>query len=107
MNGIDASELPIWQVRDPDTWTKVFKKVFKELHRVLKANGTIAFEVGEVNKGTLKMEEMVVSAATHADIDPVCVMVNAQTFTKTSKCWGVSNGVKGTNTNRVVVLKKR
>jgi len=107
MNGIDSNELPIWQVRNPDAWTSAFKKVFKELHRVLKPNGTIAFEVGEVNKGTLKMEEMVIPAATSAGLEPVCVMVNAQVFTKTSNCWGVNNGVKGTNSNRVVILRKK
>lgn len=106
MNGIDSSKLPIWQVRNPDAWTSSFKQVFKELHRVLKPNGTIAFEVGEVKKGTIKMEDMVIPAATSAGLDPLCLMINAQDFTKTSNCWGVGNGVKGTNTNRVVVLKK-
>ncbi len=106
MNNIDSSELPIWQVRDPSTWTKKFERVFKELHRVLKPNGTIAFEVGEVKKGSLKMEEMVIPAAASAGFAPVCVVINAQEFTKTSKCWGVTNGTKGTNTNRIVVLKK-
>jgi hypothetical protein len=34
------------------------------------------------------------------------VIVNSQKFTKTSNCWGVSNMSKGTNTNRVVLLRK-
>jgi hypothetical protein len=32
------------------------------------------------------------------------VLVNDQRFTKTANCWGVSNGSKGTNTNRVVLF---
>jgi hypothetical protein len=33
-------------------------------------------------------------------------MVNDQEFTKTSNCWRVSNNAKGTNTNRIVVLRR-
>ena len=34
------------------------------------------------------------------------VMVNQQEFTKTANCWGVRNNAKGTNTNRIVVLRR-
>lgn len=34
------------------------------------------------------------------------VLVNAQSFTKTSNCWGVANNVKGVNSNRVVVARR-
>jgi len=34
------------------------------------------------------------------------VVVNSQNFTKTSHCWGVDNLKKGTNTNRIVLLRK-
>jgi hypothetical protein len=33
-------------------------------------------------------------------------MVNDQEFTKTANCWGVDNGAKGTNTNRIVLLQR-
>jgi hypothetical protein len=33
-------------------------------------------------------------------------MVNQQEFTKTANCWGVGNNAKGTNTNRIVVLRR-
>jgi hypothetical protein len=36
----------------------------------------------------------------------VCVLVNAQEFAKTAHCWGVGNNARGTNTNRVVVLRR-
>ena len=54
----------------------------------------------------LRLEETVVPAGMDAGLDPVLVLVNAQQFTKTANCWGVANNRKGTNTNRVVVLRK-
>ena len=33
-------------------------------------------------------------------------MVNDQNFTKTANCWGVANNRKGTNTNRIVLMRK-
>ena len=63
-------------------------------------------EVGEVRGGALRLEEIVIPAAICAGLDPVLVLVNAQQFTKTANCWGVTNNSKGTNTNRVVVLRK-
>ncbi len=79
--------------------------VFKELRRVLVPGGHVAFEVGEVRGGCLLMETLVVPAAEEAGLDPHCVIVNDQTFTKTANCWGVSNLSKGTNTNRIILLR--
>jgi hypothetical protein len=39
--------------------------------------------------------------------DRLFVMVNQQEFTKTANCWGIGNNAKGTNTNRIVVLRRR
>lgn len=39
-------------------------------------------------------------------LEPLAVVINSQTFTKTANCWGVSNNSKGTNTNRIVVFRK-
>jgi hypothetical protein len=33
-------------------------------------------------------------------------MIHAQEFTKTANCWGVANNAAGTNTNRIVVLRR-
>ncbi len=41
-----------------------------------------------------------------AGLEPVLVLINDQQFTKTANCWGVNNNDKGTNTNRVGVLRK-
>jgi len=34
------------------------------------------------------------------------VIINSQSFTKTSNCWGVDNNKRGTNSNRIVVFRK-
>ena len=81
--------------------------VFRELHRILKRGGYVAFEVGEVRGGTVLLEELVVPAAARAGLSPLMVIVNAQIFTKTANCWGVDNLRKGTNTNRIVLMTKR
>ena len=72
--------------------------VFGELHRVLKRGACAAFEVGEVKKGTVRLEEAVIPAAMQAGLDPVFVLINDQAFTKTANLWGVSNNLVGTNT---------
>jgi hypothetical protein len=41
-----------------------------------------------------------------AGLKPLLILINDQTFTKTSNCWGVDNNSKGTNTNRIVVFRK-
>lgn len=105
-NGIDSKEVSIWQFRQIEDWQKAMAQVFLELMRVLKSGGYVAFEVGEIRKGKIKMEELVIPVAQAAGFELVCVMVNAQEFTKTAKCWGVDNQKKGTNTNRIVILHK-
>ena len=73
---------------------------------VVRPGGHVAFEVGEVRGGALRLEEIVIPAGVAAGLEPVLVLVNAQRFTKTANCWGVANNRKGTNTNRVVVFRK-
>lgn len=105
-NGIDQSKVGIWTLREPEEWAAQMITVFQELGRVLSKDGYIAFEVGDVRRGKLKMEELVMPAAKAAGLQPVLVLINAQEFTKTSNCWGVTNQTVGTNTNRVVLLRK-
>ncbi len=80
--------------------------VFKELKRILVPGGHVAFEVGEVRKGQILLETLVVPAALAAGLTPEMVIVNRQVFTKTANCWGIDNLKKGTNTNRIVLLRK-
>jgi hypothetical protein len=62
-NEIDEKEITIWRFRKPAEWAEAMERVFIELRRVLKPGGYIAFEVGEVRRGKLKMEELVIPAA--------------------------------------------
>jgi DNA methylase len=105
-NGLDASQVRIWQVKQPAEWQARMQQVFVELRRVLVPGGHVAFEVGEVRGGKLRLETLVVPAAQAAGLTPRLVLINDQAFTKTSNCWGVKNLQKGTNTNRIVLLRK-
>ena len=79
--------------------------VLRDLHRILKPGGFIAFEVGEVRSGKLLLEELVLPAGVKAGLEPIIVMINVQEFTKTANAWGIHNRTKGTNTNRIVVFQ--
>jgi len=105
-NGIDAASLPISQQKSVKAWVAKMTEVFRELGRVLASDGVVAFEVGEVKKGKLMMEELVIEAALGAGLRVHGVLINAQEFTKTANCWGVDNKSKGTNTNRIVMLSR-
>jgi hypothetical protein len=80
--------------------------VFRELQRILRPGGHVAFEVGEIRAGTIKLEETVVRCGLDVDLAPQLVLINDQKFTKTANCWGVDNNNKGTNTNRIVLFQK-
>ena len=105
-NGIDAQSVDIWHFKKPEEWQAAMKRVFTELGRVLKPKAYVAFEVGEVRNGKILLESLVVPAASEAGLEPLLVLVNDQVFTKTSNCWGVDNLKKGTNTNRIVLIRK-
>ena len=89
-----------------DEWREAMIRVFHELHRVVKPGGYVAFEVGEVRRGTVKLEQTVIPAAASAGFDPVLVLINSRVFTKTANCWGVKNNQKGTSSNRIVLLQR-
>lgn len=104
--GIDAGAVPITMARTVEEWQAAMVAVFRELRRVLRQEGRIAFEVGEVRGGTVRLEEAVIPAAVAAGLEPELVLIHEQEFTKTANCWGIDNNRKGTNSNRVVVLRK-
>jgi len=105
--GIDAKSVALTVPRNLDQWKEAMTHVFSELKRVLQPAGWVAFEVGEVHGGKTKLEEAVLPCGMAAGLHPELIMINQQEFTKTSNCWGVDNGAKGTNTNRVVLFQKR
>lgn len=105
-NGIDAGKVSIWHFSKPGDWQKKMADCFKELKRVLVPGGYAAFEVGEVRSGAILLETLVAPAALAAGLKPEMVLLNSQVFTKTSNCWGIDNQKKGTNTNRILLLRK-
>lgn len=102
--GFDTAALNISVTPKIPVWSQFICDTFRELSRVLKPGGWIAFEVGEVDKGTVKLEEHVIPAAQAAGLCAELVLINEQGFTKTANCWGIDNNRKGTNSNRVVLL---
>ncbi|MDD5143387.1 DNA methyltransferase [Methanoregula sp.] len=107
-NGLDEQAIGkrITMARTLDGWSSVMGQVFKELFRITKPGGYVAFEVGEVRKRTVRLEEHVVPLGIHAGFTCDCILINQQVFTKTSNIWGVENNACGTNTNRIVVFRK-
>jgi hypothetical protein len=107
-NGLESDAIGkiITMARTVDGWKAVMADVFCELYRVTAPGGWVAFEVGEVRKGTVRLEEHVVPLGITAGFSCKAVMINTQAFTKTSHIWGVDNMGCGTNTNRIVVFKK-
>jgi len=107
-NGLDGEAIgrQITMARSPGEWSRVMGPVFAELYRITRPGGHVAFEVGEVRKRTIRLEEHVVPLGIAAGFSCPCVIINQQHFTKTSNIWGVGNMASGTNTNRIVVFEK-
>lgn len=105
--GIDVSEVSISMHKTEVAWQEMVRLVLIEQARVLKQGGHVAFEVGEVKNGKIKLEEAVWRAANGLPFQRLGVMINQQEFTKTANCWGVGNNSKGTNTNRIVLLRRK
>jgi len=104
--GLDVMNVPISILKGLEGWRDKMREVFRELRRVLSPGGYVAFEVGEVRGGRIRLEEQVIPEAAGVGLDPALVLINSQSFTKTANCWGVENNLKGTNTNRVVLLRR-
>ena len=105
--GIEVEHVAIAHHRTEAGWQSMVRETLVELARVVRPGGHVAFEVGEVRNGRVLLERLVWEAAEGLPFDRLFVMVNQQEFTKTANCWGIQNNSKGTNTNRIVVLKRR
>ena len=107
-NGIDSEEVAkgVTMAKTVSDWSAAMLAVFKELQRVLKPGGHVAFEVGEVRKGKLRLEEYAEAIGTEAGLHCERILINTQSFTKTSNIWGVSNNSCGTNSNRIALFVK-
>ena len=106
--GLDAEAIgrSISTPRTLEGWSETMAAVFAELHRLTKRGGFVAFEVGEIRRGKLRLDEVVLPLGLRAGFRAHGVLVNRQTFTKTAHIWGVGNNDKGTNSNRVVLFEQ-
>ena len=107
-NNINVSEVEskISLCRNVESWSELMQGVFNELYRITVPGGWIAFEVGELDNGKIRLDENVVPLGISSGFNCAGVMVNSQDFTKTSNIWGVNNMKIGTNTNRIVLFHK-
>ncbi len=107
-NNINTEEITkkITVTKSLEEWESFIYDTFIEFKRILKPDGMIAFEVGEIKKGKIKLEDNVISIAQKVGFNIEAVMINKQNFTKTANIWGVTNNLKGVNTNRIVILRK-
>jgi hypothetical protein len=92
--------------RTVSEWSKKMQSVFLEISRILEPGGHVAFEVGEVRNGKVNLEDAIIPIGIEAGLRLEKVMINEQTFSKTSNIWGVKNNEGGTNTNRIALFKK-
>jgi hypothetical protein len=108
-NGIDVVKIAtqITMSKTVEDWSAKMQLVFDELFRITKKNGIVAFEVGEVRNGKIKLEEVVVPLGIRSGFSCDAIVINEQNFTKTANIWGVSNNTSGTNSNRIVVFRKK
>ena len=107
-NNINANQVShkITVTRKLEEWEKAMGKVFIELYRITKKDGYVAFEVGEVRKGKVRLDEHVVPLGIKVGFECLGAVINLQNFTKTANIWGISNNSFGTNTNRIVLFRK-
>lgn len=104
--GIDAATVSVAELRRIEDWEALMTRVLTEQRRILRPGGHIAFEVGEVRGGKVRLDEHVLVCARAAGLEPCWALVQDHAFTKTANCWGIDNNKKGTNTNRVVLLRR-
>ena len=105
--GVDPDVICITQTRKLSEWKELVRGVLESVAAIMRPRGVFAFEVGEIRRGSLLLDRVVAEVAQETAWQPVCIVINEQTFTKTSNVWGVDNNKRGTNSNRIVVMQRR
>ena len=102
----------VMMCRSIDQWREFITGVLREQTRITKPGGFIVIEVGEVETaaGMIYLDEVVAEASTEVSsgrkrLIVEEVLINQQNFTKLANCFNVDNNKKGTNTNRLVVMR--
>lgn len=108
--GIDPEPLrkSIVQTDDLEKWSDFMRESLREMFRVLRPAGVAVIEVGEVSyrRRLVNLDEIIVELGRSVGFSVEEVLINSQQFTKLANCFKVDNMTKGTNTNRLVVLRK-
>ena len=104
--GVDPDGIGITQTRRLEDWMALVRAVLVNVAALTRRGGMFAFEVGEIRRGALLLDRVVTDVARETPWEPVCIVINEQAFTKTSNTWGVANNRGGTNTNRIVLLRR-
>jgi hypothetical protein len=107
-NDLDAETIGagITMATSINDWSAVMQDVLDELYRITRPRGWVAFEVGEVQRGSVNLDEAVLPLGAAAGFRCEAILINTQKFTKTSNIWGIGNNERGTNSNRIVMLQK-
>ena len=105
--GIDPELVDVTQTASLDAWKALVRAVLENVAGIAAPRAVFAFEVGEVRKGSLLLDRVVADVARETAWEPFCFVINEQAFTKTSNTWGVDNNRGGTNSNRIVVMRRR
>ena len=109
----ESIEDKIVQTPDLHVWRDFVSDTLSALHRVLKKDGLLAMEVGEVKYqgNILNLDEILVNltCSKKYNMDQFRVkeiFVQSQQFTKLANCFRVKNNELGTNTHRIVLMEK-
>lgn len=105
-NWIDINKNNITTSKNITDWCEFIQKVFNELFRTTKNWWYVAFEVWEVKKWKIKLDEYVVKLWINSWFNCIGILINDQKFTKTSNIWWIGNNDWWTNTNRIVLFFK-
>jgi hypothetical protein len=76
----DAIGQTITMARTIKDWESVMGAVFMELFRITSPGGFVAFEVGEVRKKTVRLEEQVIPLGIAAGFTCEGIIINQQSF---------------------------
>ena len=103
----------IVQTSSLSRWIDFMKPAIAEMGRVLRKGGVAVVEVGEVvHKGeVVNLDEVIVQMVDDlrsegCKLAVEQVLIHVQEFTKLANCFKVDNNKKGTNTHRLVVMRK-
>ena len=106
-------EASVVQTSSLRRWVEFIGPAIAEMDRVLRTGGVAVVEVGEVvHAGQMVyLDEVIVDIVENlrkngCRLAVEQVLIHVQNFTKLANCFNVDNNKKGTNTHRLVVLRK-